>query len=130
MSRAKEKTIALLSRTLLVDMDTNAKVDLYTVPAGKKAIVTMVAIHTLANATALGSNNDLGDGAQADTWKTDINLSTMDAADDYYVVSNDNVRIEAVFDAGDVFGISPDEDADSGGANTATVDVWGYEFDA
>lgn len=130
MARAKEKVLSILSSTDLVDMDTNAKVDLYTVPTGKIAIVTMVVVRKLANATALGSNNDFGDGAQADTWKTDVDLSAMDAVDDYYVVTNNNTMVEAVFDAADVFGVSPDEDADSGGANTATIEVWGYEDDA
>lgn len=125
----KEKTgITLLSTTLTVDMNTNAKVDLYTVPDEVNCVITQVSIHTLSGAVALGSNNDIGNGAGADTWKTDINLSTVDATDDYYIVTNNDTRIEATFDAADVIGISPDEDNDAGGAVTATVDLFGYLF--
>lgn len=125
----KEKTgVSLLSRTTGVAMGDNAtKADLYTVPVGKSCIITKVIIHTLGAGVACGTNNDLGDGADADTWKQDINLSTMDATDDYYVVTNDDVRIEAVFNAGDVFGISTDEDSDAG-AVSAVIDVFGYLF--
>ena len=128
MANLNEDGIERLITKLTVDMNTNAKVDLYIVPTTKKCIVTEVHIHTLSGAVALGSNNDFGDGVNADTWKTDVDLSAMDATDDYYIVRNDNTRIEATFDAGDVFGISPDEDNDAGGAVTATIDVFGRLF--
>lgn len=127
MADAKERVISVLSTTLLVDMNTNTKRDLFIFP--QKGIVTEVHVHTLSDTVALGSNNDFGDGAGADTWKTDVDLSAMDGTDDYYVIRNDNTRIEAVFDAGDVFGIDPDEDNDAGGAITATIDVIGRLLD-
>lgn len=125
----KEKTgEALLNRTTGVAMGSNATVvTLYTIPAGKSCIVTKVIVHTLGAAVACGTNNDFGDGAARDTWITDVDLSSMDATDDYYVVTNDDTRIEAVFDAGDTFGISTDEDSDAS-AVSAVIDVFGYLF--
>ncbi len=119
---------ALLSRTTGVAMGTNnTKAILYTVPVGKKCIVTKVVIHTLGAAVACGNDNDFGDGASADTWKTAINLSTLDATDDYWQVTNNNALIEATFDAGDEFGIMTDVGS-SASAVSAVIDVIGYLF--
>ena len=127
-SDSKEKGLMRLSRTTGVAMGTNnTKATLYTIPAGKNCVVTMVVIHTLGGAVACGTDNDFGDGASADTWKTTVNLSTVDATDDYYVVTNDDTRIEAVFDAGDVFGIMTDVQSDAS-AVSAVIDVFGYLF--
>ena len=125
----KESTgVARLSRTTGVAMGTNnTKATLYTIPAGKSCVVTKVVIHTLGGAVACGTDNDFGDGASADTWKTAVNLSTLDATDDYWVVSNDNALVEAVFDAGDVFGIMTDVQSDAS-AVSAVIDVFGYLF--
>lgn len=125
----KESTgVSRLSRTTGVAMGSDATVvTLYTIPVGKNCIVTKVMIHTLGAAVACGTNNDFGDGAARDTWITDVDLSTVDATDDYYVVTNDDTRIEATFDAGDTFGISTDEDSDAS-AVSATIDVFGYLF--
>ena len=125
----KEKSgVTLLSRTTGVAMGSDATVStLYTVPPGKNCVVTMVVIHTLGGAVACGTNNDFGDGAARDTWITDVDLSSMDATDDYYVVTNDDTLIEATFDAGDTFGISTDEDSDASTVS-AVIDVFGYLF--
>ena len=124
----KEKTgVSLLSSTTVAMGTNNTKANLYTVPAGKSCIVTKVIIHSLSGAVACGNDNDFGDGASADTWKTAVNLSTLDATDDYWVVSNDDALVEAVFDAVDVFGIMTDVGSSASAVN-ATVDVFGYLY--
>lgn len=124
---AKEYTIALLSSTTVAMGTNNTKADLYTVPAGKTCIVTHVIIHTLSAAVALGDDFDFGAGVAAAGWKDTVNLSTMDAVDDFWIVTNNNALIEAVFAAGDVFGIQTDIGS-NGNAVNAVVDVFGYIF--
>ena len=124
----REKTTNLLSSTAAVAMGTNnTKANLYTVPVGKTCIVTRVVIHTLSGAVACGTDNDFGAGATAAGWKDTVNLSTVDATDDYYIVTVDNVRVEAVFAAGDVFGIQTDVSSDAS-AVSATIEVFGYLY--
>lgn len=122
MADLKENAISLLSKSLLVDMATGTKEDLYTVPVGKKCIVTHVIVHTSTG--ALGTDNDFGDGAAADTWVQTVNLSTV-IATKYWIIETNNA-LWTVFDAGDVFGVLPI----TGAAQTATIDVFGYLFDA
>ena len=124
----KESGIGRLSTTTAVAMGTNnTKADLYTVPVGSTCIVTRVVIHTLSGAVACGTDNDFGAGASAAGWKDTVNLSTVDATDDFYQVTADDTRIEAVFAAGDVFGIQTDVSSDAS-AVSATIDVFGYLF--
>ena len=124
---AKEKTIALLSSTTVAMGTNNTKADLYTVPVGFTCIVTHVIIHSLSGAVALGSDFDFGAGSPAAGWKDTVNLSTVDATDDFYIITAHDTRVEAVFAAGDVFGIQTDVSSD-GNAVNATVDVFGYIF--
>jgi len=103
-------------------MSTGTKEDLFTVPAGKKCIVTHVIVHSASG--ALGADNDFGDGAAADTWLQNVNLSTV-GANEYYVIESNNIAY-TIFDAGDVFGVLPI----AGTAETATIVLFGYLFDA
>jgi len=118
----KENAIGLLSRSLLVDMSTGAKEALYTVPVGKKCIITHVIVHSAS--AALGADNDFGDGADALTWLQNVNLSTV-AANKWYVIVSNAVAY-TIFDADDVFGVKKI----AGTAQTATIDVFGYLYDA
>ncbi len=128
-ANVKEKTgEALLNTTTAVAMGTNnTKADLFTVPTGKTCIVTRVVIRGLSGAVACGTDNDFGAGATAAGWKDTVNLSTVDATDDFYCVTVDNVRVEAVFAAGDVFGIQTDISSDASTV-TAVIDVFGYLY--
>lgn len=124
----KESSYGRLSTTTGVAMGTNnTKVNLFTVPVGKTCIVTSVVIRTLGGAVACGTDNDFGAGSPAAGWKDTVNLSTVDATNDYYVVTADDTRIEAVFAAGDVFGIQTDVSSDAS-AVTAVIDVFGYFY--
>ncbi len=120
----KEKTgVTLLSSTTVAMGTNNTTANLYTVPAGKTAIVTKVIIHSLSGAVACGNDNDFGSGGAG--WKDTVNLSTLDAVDDYWVITQDDVLVEAVFAAAAVFAIQTDI-ASSASAVNATVDVFGY----
>ncbi len=105
----------------------DGKTTVYTVPTGKKMIPTHVVIRNPTASLAGGTDYDLGDGANADTWKTTIDLSGMTATTDCIVISNDNAKF-TVYDAADAFGIKPatgsTADAD------ATVELFGYIYDA
>ena len=128
MSYLQEKAIGLLATVTVNLQNGDSKSTAYTVPTNKKAIVTHVIIRNPTASLAGGTDFDIGDGANADTWKTTIDLSGMTGTEDYMVIDNNNAVIAAVFDAGDAFGILPvtgaTADAD------ATMDVFGYEFDA
>jgi len=122
LAALRENAIALLISVPAVDMSTGTKEDLYTVPTGKKCIVTHVVVRSASG--ALGADNDFGDGAAANTWLQTVNLSTV-GANEYYVIESNNTAY-TIFDAGDVFGVLPI----AGTAETATIDVFGYLFDA
>lgn len=105
----------------------DGKTDLYTGRPGKKFVVTHCVVRNPTASLAGGNDYDFGDGANADTWKNTVDLSSMTATTDYYVVEGNNAKY-TVFDAGDVFGIKPVTGATADAEGT--VDVFGYEFDA
>jgi len=128
MSELKEGALALLASVSGVGMQNgDAKTTLYTVPPGKKAIVIHCVPRNPTASLAGGTDYDLGDGANADTWKNTVDLSSMTATTDYMVVEGNNAKY-TVFDAGDEFGVKPVTGATADAE--ATVDVFGYEFDA
>lgn len=122
----QDTCICLLARVEAVDMKNAAKQTLYTVPTSKKALITMVVIRKLSAAVALQTYGFGGD-ATPSNWKSGVDLSTVDAEDDVFMVTNENARIEdPVLDAEEVFGLI--NTSPSGSAVTATVEVFGYEF--
>lgn len=122
----REKSICLLASVSGVDMKTVAKEVLYTIPVGKKCIITHVIIRDPTDSLLGGTEYDLGDGANCDTWVQDTNLAGMTSTAHYYVVHAAAVYV--IFDAGDVFGIKPI--TGSTAAADATLDVFGYLYDA
>lgn len=126
MADLKENAISLLSKSLLVDMNTATKEVLYTVPVGKKCIVTHVVVHTSTG--ALGTDNDFGaadagvDAVNDPAWQDNINLAPV-IAGKYWIIETNNA-LWTVFDAGKVFGVLPV----TGANEEATIDVFGYLF--
>jgi len=124
--RAKEATLALLASGTVNLQNGDSKSTVYTVPTGKKAVVTLVVIRNPTASLAGGTDFDIGDGAGADTWKPTVDLSSLTAATDHIIIQPPATKM-TVFDAGDAFGIIPvtgaTVDAD------ATMDVFGYEID-
>jgi len=123
----QETSIGLLASAVVHLKNADPKTTVYTVPTGKKAIVVLGVIRNPTASLADGTDFDTGDGANADTWKTAIDLSAMTAATDSKVIFDDGVK-KTIYDAGDEFGIKPitgaTADAD------ATMDIFGFEFDA
>jgi len=128
MSRLNANALALLESVSGVELQNgDGKTDLYTVPEGKKCVITHCVVRNPSASLAGGTDFDMGDGANADTWKNTIDLSSMTATTDYMVVEGNNAKY-TVLDAGDVFGIKPVTGATADA--TGTVDVFGYLFDA
>jgi len=124
----QEVSIALLATGTAAMKNGDGKTTIYTVPADKKATITQVVIRQPTVSLAGGTNYNIGDGANADTWRIAINLSGMTGTNDYMVVTNNLAVISAVFDAGDEFGIKPVTGATADAE--AEIDVYGREFDA
>lgn len=128
MANLKENALSMLASGVAGMQTADGKTTLYTVPAGKKAVVTHVVVRQPTASLAGGTSFSFGDGTNADTWKTGVSLATMTGTDDYFVVSKNDTVVAAVFDAGDAFGVKPVTGA-TADANAA-IDVFGYEFNA
>ena len=129
--KLKECGISLLSRTT-VDMKTAAKTALYTCPAGKKAVVTMVVVKRPTASLAGGTVYNFGIGALSANGDWGVvagySLAAMTGSTHQWKIRNDfGGVIEIELQAGDIFGIYP-ETGSTLTAN-ATVEVWGYEAD-
>jgi len=77
MPALNEISITRLATVSGVDMKTAAKVNLYTVPNGKTLYVTQIVIRESSASMAGGTDYDFGTGANADTWRQTIDLSSM-----------------------------------------------------
>ena len=126
MADLKENAIALLN-TGVYDMTTGAKITLYEIPTGKKCIVTHVVVRNRTG--VLGGQYDFGSDGAASDWVQNVDLSTL-GADEYMVIQDEP--------AAGVFGNYPVMDdimtfgvnRVAGAAFDATIDVFGYLFDA
>ena len=126
MANLFENGLGLLSSTTVAMGTNNTKANLYTVPDGMVCIVRFVVVRGLSAAVACANDNDFGIGSPAAGWKDTVDLSAVDATDDYYVVTpTDNTRVEAIYVAADVFGIQTDVGSGASAVN-ATVEVFGY----
>jgi len=105
----------------------DAKSNIYTVPVGKKMIVSDVVIRTPTDSLAGGTDFNFGDGAACTTWRQTVDLADLTLVSHYRIISSNDVTY-TIFDAGDVFGIIPVigavADAD------AKADLFGYLYDA
>lgn len=133
---AKEKGIMLLKTTTGVDMAAAAKTILYTVPEGKRCIVTHVIIRD-PSATMVGCDDvDFGTGAASATQNflnNETGLGHMTATTDFMVlvaVSDEYTIIDgdAAAAVDREFGMTIVDGSD--GAATAVIDVFGYLFDS
>ncbi len=125
MSALNENSIARLSTTSGVDMKTAQKNTLYTVPNGKTAYVVMVVIREASASMAGGTDYDFGTGANADTWRQTINLSSMTTSGtDYMVITGADVTKYTGNAAASVFGVKVITGTTA--TCTATIDVFGF----
>jgi hypothetical protein len=111
----------------------DAKTNIYTVPTGKKLIVTRVIIRQPSGAMAGGTDFDLGSGTNADDWVTGVDLSGMGTGE-YQMIRGGDPTVSAydpnlkIFNAADVFGIKPVTGATAD--VTGVADLFGYLIDA
>jgi len=125
MSELEESAITRLATVAGVDMKTAQKNTLYTVPTGKTLYVTHVVVREPSASMAGGTDYDFGTGANADTWRQTVNLSSMTTADtDYMVISGADVTKYTDSAALAVFGIKVITGTTA--ACTATIDVFGF----
>ena len=122
-----ENSLALLASATADLQNGDGKTTLFTVPTGKKAIITHCIVRGPDASLAGGTDFDFGDGANADTWKNTVDLSSMTSTTDYMVVEGNNAKY-TIFDAADAFGVKPVTGATADA--TATIDVFGYLYDA
>ena len=125
MSYANENVLTKLVTVSGVDMKTAQKNTLYTVPTGKTAYVVFVVIREPSASMAGGTDYDFGTGANADTWRQTVDLSSMTTlATDYMVITGADVTKYTDNAAAAVFGIKVITGTTA--ACTATIDVFGF----
>ena len=126
---AKEKVIGLLGSATVDLQAGDGKSDVYTVPIGKKAIIDHVVIRNPTASLADCTDVDFGSGANADTWRQTISLTTLTATTDYIVIPSIAATpvkytcevAAAVFGVKVITGATLDAQA--------TMEVWGHEVD-
>jgi len=107
MSDLETIALAVLGGPVTVDLkDGDGKTTIYTVPVGYAMVPFGVIIKNPTASLAGGTDFNLGDGASADTWLNAVNLATMTATTDFYIIVSNGVKY-TVYDAGDAFGIIP-----------------------
>jgi hypothetical protein len=126
-SYLQEKAFGLLATGVAGMQTADGKSTIYTVPTAKKAIVVAVIIRNPTDSLAGGTSFAFGDGANADTRKTAVDLSALTATTDGKVIWDDGAK-KTVLDAGDAFGVKATTGS-TADAN-ATIAVFGYEWDA
>ena len=126
MSALNENAITKLGTATINTQNSDAKTTVYTVPTGKSAIITHVVIHSPSASLTGGTDFDIGSGANADTWRQTISLTSLTATTDYIVIPNIAATpVKYTLEvAAAAFGIKPITGAT--GDTTATMDVFGY----
>lgn len=124
----KEKAIALLSSTASIDMKTaSTKRTLFTVPTGKVCIVTHVCVRGPSASLAGGVDYDFGNDATCSNWNgSAIDLSSMTSTTDCYISTAGSKM--TFYAAATIFGVYVNTGSTL--AATATIDVFGYLYDA
>ena len=125
MSSLNEYSICKLATVSGVDMKTASKTTLYTIPTGKTAYIFAVCVRESSASMAGGTDYDIGTGANADTWRQTVNLSSMTTlATDYMFITGADVTKYTDCAAASVFGIKVITGTTA--ACTATIDVFGF----
>jgi len=126
MGALNEAALAIVASVPSVDMKTAGKTILYTVPVGKIFYPFSIIVRVQSATLAGGTEYDFGTGANCDTWKQNVDLSSLTAVTDYIIVTALTKFQNCV--AGDEFGTKVITGATN--AATATIDVIGYLVNA
>ncbi|KKN31260.1 hypothetical protein LCGC14_0825760 [marine sediment metagenome] len=137
MPDLKERAIALLSSTVIADLNAAATTKLYSVPAGKILIPTQIVVHSNGGTLVASGTMDINYGGGADSatpvWvDAHAGLEDMTATGDFYIITaDDNENIVIDGDAGTPadreFSLTVVTGSD---ANGATFDLFGYLIDS
>jgi len=119
-----EGSMARLASVADVDMQTSQKVDLFTVPTGRTAIITHVVVRDISASLAGGTDYDFGTGVNADSWVQGVDLSGM---------TNVGSDVRVIDASGGIYGECAAESVFAVMVNTGStvvatvvVDVFGY----
>ena len=128
MSALRENAITLLGSAVVDLQNGDGKTVAFQVPVGKTMVVTHVVIRSPSGSLAGGTDFDIGSGANADTWRQTIDLSSLTAVTDYIVIpSIAAVPVKYTLEVAEAeFGILPITGATAD--VTATMDLFGYLF--
>jgi len=123
MSALNENAITKVATVTGVDMQTAGKTTLYTVPVGKTFYPFAIIVRETSDSLDGGTDYDFGTGANCDTWKQAVNLSSMNTpGTDYWIIAAATKFTDCA--AGSEFGIKVITGATA--AATATIDVLGF----
>lgn len=125
MSALNQYAVTKVASVSAVDLKTAGKTILYTVPTGKVFYPVMVVVRDISATLAGGTEYDFGTGANADTWRQNVDLSSMTTANtDFMVIHGADVTKYTECAAADAFGVK----VITGATNpaTATIDVFGF----
>lgn len=135
MARAKEKTLSLLG-SVTVDLAAAADTEkvLYTVPSGKKAIPVLVVAREFDEAVdeavvTLGKSGGACDEFLGDQTLTNITAGFADECLFLQPIPNATPVAALTLDAAEEFACEITT-AETTGAATCIMDVFGYEYDA
>lgn len=138
MGNLKEQAMALLSRTVVLDVQSDGPTlnQLYTVPPGKRAVIAEVVLHSPTASLAGMDDVDFGGGviATAPDWvQNETGIGAMTAVDDYMNIRGDSNEYGAI-DGDDAQlanrTFSMYVVSGSTGVAGVTVDVFGYLIDS
>jgi hypothetical protein len=90
------------------------------------ALITKVILRCPSGSVVGGTDFDIGSGADADTWKQNVDLSSMTEKTSYMVITRSENTKHTLEPAGAAFGIKPITGAT--GDVTAVMDVFGYLY--
>jgi len=125
MAELNENSICRVATVSAVDMKTAGKTTLYTVPTGKTFYPVFVVVREPSASMAGGTDYDFGTGANADTWRQTVNLSSLTTlSTDYIVIAGADVTKYTDCAAASVFGIKVITGTTA--ACTASIDVFGF----
>lgn len=130
MAFGREKSMALLSRSTGISLNTSTKQTLFTVPSGKTAVITHVVVRN-ASGAATAADAGFGGDAGATDFRAAVQFDNLAAAGDGVIVTPDDGGAASPvpgkikqYAAGVAFGI----DVGTLAAITVDIDVFGYLF--
>jgi len=135
MADLRANAITLLASVSGCDLNAagGTEKELYTVPAGKKCLVTHVVLHSFDDTAASAVITFGKTGGNCDEWRGNQALSNMTGSTLYTVLyldqdTHSTPEAGLILNAAEVFGM--EITTPQGAAVTCTIDVFGYLFDA